>query len=197
MFKKTIANDDGRRRRQETTRQIRKAKKDENLLKRRMAVPAITPSSSDDTDTMSGGKKTSYSVADIPELTKTLKNPTATEEQKEEATRAFRRILSVEANPPVDEVLQAGVLPDFIHNLTANPQASNLIFESAWALTNIASTSQTGAVVNAGAVGPLIQLLRHAVPDVREQAAWCLGNIAGDSTDFRDHLLQQGALEPL
>jgi hypothetical protein len=163
-----------------------------------MAAPgSITPvSSTDDSDPMVE-KKTTYNVTDIPELTKMMKSTTATQQQKEGATRGFRKILSVELNPPVDAVLQAGVLPDLIHNLTANPQASNLIFESAWALTNIASTSQTTAVVNAGGIGPLIQLLKHAVGDVREQAAWCLGNIAGDNTNFRDHLLQQGALEPL
>ena len=71
------------------------------------------------------------------------------------------------------------------------------MFESAWALTNIASTDKTTAVVDALAVPPLIDLLRHEVPDLREQAAWCLGNIAGDSRVLRDHLLSQGILEPL
>jgi hypothetical protein len=32
---------------------------------------------------------------------------------------------------------------------------------------------------------------------VREQSAWCLGNIAGDSPEFRDYVLQCGALRPL
>ena len=34
-------------------------------------------------------------------------------------------------------------------------------------------------------------------PDVREQAIWALGNIAGDSPTCRDHVLQAGALYPL
>lgn len=33
--------------------------------------------------------------------------------------------------------------------------------------------------------------------DVREQAVWALGNIAGDSPQCRDYVLQQGALRPL
>ena len=33
--------------------------------------------------------------------------------------------------------------------------------------------------------------------DVREQCAWCLGNIAGDGAELRDHVLQCGALPPL
>jgi len=64
-------------------------------------------------------------------------------------------------------------------------------------LTNIASTSKTYVVVDAGAVEPLTQLLRHENPDVREQAAWCLGNIAGDKQEFRDLLLHHGIIEPL
>lgn len=164
-----------------------------------MAAPStITPvSSSDDTETMSGGKKAFYTVGDIPALTETLKSSSSSEQQQEEAIRGFRRILSVERNPPVDEVLQAGVLPDLIHHLLSNPHAHTKIFESAWALTNIASTSRTAAVVEGGAVGPLIQLLRHHNADVREQAAWCLGNIAGDNIDYRNYLLQENILEPL
>ena len=33
--------------------------------------------------------------------------------------------------------------------------------------------------------------------DVREQCAWCLGNIAGDCTELRDLVLQHGAMQPL
>lgn len=53
-------------------------------------------------------------------------------------------------------------------------------FEAAWALTNIASTCKTDAVVQHGAVPPLVRNLRHHNQDLREQCAWCLGNIAGD-----------------
>lgn len=59
-------------------------------------------------------------------------------------------------------------------------------FEAAWALTNIASTSETRAVVNDGAVPALVRNLHHHNPDLREQCAWCLGNIAGDSAVSND-----------
>jgi hypothetical protein len=187
---------EGRRRREETTRQIRKSKKEESLLKRRglnqeKETPEIGSSGSELSQRKLG------TVNDIPELTRMLTLPASTDTERIEATRGFRRILSVERDPPVDEVLNAGVLPHFVHNLTANPQASVLIFESAWALTNIASTQKTNVVVEAGAVRPLIQLLQHEGVDIREQSAWCLGNIAGDNKEFRDHLLNEGILNPL
>ena len=133
-------------------------------------------------------------VNDITEMTQILLSPNSSVESKVEATRGFRRVLSVERDRPVNAVLEAGVLPYFVINLTANPALSDLIFESAWALTNIASTSKTGAVVEGGGVPPLIQLLRHENADVREQAAWCLGNIAGYSIEYRNLVLKEQAM---
>ena len=52
-------------------------------------------------------------------------------------------------------------------------------------------------VVDAGAVQEFIKLLSSPVLDVRKQAVWALGNIAGDGPVFRDYVLQQGGLGPL
>jgi importin subunit alpha-1 len=199
-FKKTMDDKEGRRRREETTRQIRKSKKEESLRKRRMGANQAENVAIPSTGSDNGDKKptkTTNTINDIPELRRILTSTASTNEEVVEATRGLRRILSVERDPPVDEVLNAGVLPNLVRNLIANPSDVPLIFESAWALTNIASTSRTNVVVESEAVGPLIQLLRHENADVREQSAWCLGNIAGDNKEFRDHLLQAGVLEPL
>ena len=51
------------------------------------------------------------------------------------------------------------------------------------------------ALVEAGAVPLLIRLLNDAEWEVREQAVWALGNVAGDGASCRDFLLRSGCLE--
>jgi len=51
--------------------------------------------------------------------------------------------------------------------------------------------------VRAGAVPAFKELLISPSDDVKEQAVWALGNIAGDSFQCRDHILEHGVMEYL
>jgi importin subunit alpha-6/7 len=174
-------------------------------------------------------------VDQLPALVAGIRSNNST--QQLEATGAIRRLLSAERQPPIDRVIESGILPDLMQflmrydigllclyqslfqqfvagnyicilvELVLHPFLSSFLicrtsepklqFEAAWALTNIASGTSlhTRTVVEHGAVPIFVELLRSPSEEVREQAVWALGNIAGDSPDLRDLVLRSGALE--
>lgn len=190
-MKKGISADAGRRRRGESAIQLRKAQKEEGLAKRRNLATDEVPPSTTDPAIQAGTKAT---AADIPSLCMQLQSQDLAIQLT--AIKTFRRLLSVEKCPPVMECLNAGAISIFI-TMLQRFDSPELQFEAAWALTNIASTEHTALVAQLGGVPHLVKLLTSNVPDVREQSAWCLGNIAGDGPELRDLVLGCGALAPL
>jgi importin subunit alpha-1 len=71
-----------------------------------------------------------------------------------------------------------------------------LQMEATWALTNIASgtNTQCQSIVDKGGIPILIKLLSSPLETNVEQAVWGLGNIAGDSHYNRDIILKHGGL---
>ena len=172
--------------------EIRKANKDDHLFDRRKSIDI-------DDEPLGPLQEPNQQAAANMTVEDIVNGINSGDNNKEiTATRAARIILSGRKSPPIDIFINAGVVPKLVRflNRTANP---DLQFESAYILTNIAAgtSAQTKAVVNAGAVAGFILLLGSPHTVVVEQAVWALGNIAGDSSKLRDHVIQAGIIKPI
>merc|ERR1711977_260866 len=198
--KKTIDADEARKKREEVSIEIRKSKREENLQKRRqfrqqmdgtggqggqnVAQPTLANQDMANSSSTTQANSIAQKLEMLPQMVQGVWSGVS--EHQLEATVWFRKLLSIERNPPIAEVLQRNDIPQ-------------LQFEAAWALTNIASgtSEHTKVVIQNGAVPIFVHLLSSPSEDVREQAVWALGNIAGDSPKCRDLVLNSGAMQPL
>lgn len=183
--------DNLRRRCTETCVELRKQKKIEQVFKRRNICDENEISKSAHVSV------SSHSAVLLNEIFAVI-NTAQNYDDILPAVRTIRKILSEIRNPPIDDVVNANLVPFLISylDLDNNPQ---LQFEAAWAITNIASgTSQhTQYIVELGVVPKLIRLLSSTNAIVYDQAVWALGNIAGDCAEMREYVTKLGIIEPL
>lgn len=179
-----------RRRKEEEGVELRKSRREEQLLKRRNITESV--SSPFEQESLV------FFPPDTPLdlLARGLHSPDT--QQQIEALQMIRKILCVEVDPPISEVIESGTLPKLVQLLEMD-YSPVIQLESAWVLTNVASGSHyhTRCVIEHGAVAPLIRLLSSPHSSVREQAVWALGNISGDGPECRDIVLGLGAIDPL
>ncbi|KAM3826471.1 importin subunit alpha-8 [Vipera latastei] len=180
-----------RRRKIEVKVELRKARKDEQILKRRnicfLAEASLSPEK-DEKNVV-----TQISLIDIVEL---INSDDLFLQLK--AAQAVRKMLSKQKNPPINQVIESGIIPKLVEFLYYH-DTPNLQFEAAWALTNVASgnSKQTKAVVDANGIQGLVVLLSSPHIHICEQSVWALGNIAGDGPICRDTLISFGVIPPI
>lgn len=186
--------EDLRRRRTEVSVELRKARKDDQLCKRRNLDLDDEPSSP--LQEKGPNKPQPTPTMPIEDIIAGIQGEV--QETQLVATQACRRLLSREKQPPIADIIDAGVIPRLVQFLLIEENPT-LQFEAAWALTNVASgtSEQTRIVVKFGAVGPLVKLLSSEYTNVAEQAVWALGNIAGDGSEMRDLVIDNGCIPPL
>ncbi|GAV91800.1 Arm domain-containing protein/IBB domain-containing protein, partial [Cephalotus follicularis] len=186
-YKVAVDADEGRRRREDNMVEIRKSKREESLQKKhrdglqqhQLPLSSLHSSKLESLPAMVAGVWSDDSNLQL------------------EATTQFRKLLSIERSPPIDEGIQSGVVPWFVEFLTR--EDSPKLQVRICALTKIASgtSENTKVVFDHGAVLIFVKLLGSPGDVVCEQAVWALGNVAGDSPQYQDIVPGHGALLPL
>ncbi|XP_010474848.1 PREDICTED: importin subunit alpha-6 [Camelina sativa] len=194
-YKVSVDADEGRRRREDNMVEIRKNKREENLQKKRREG-FTAPLASQLGQGFSSSLPTETRLENLQQLV--IGVSSEDRDAQLAATAGLRRLLSIERSPPITEVVQSGVVPRLVQFLSRD-DFTQLQFEAAWALTNIASgtSEDTKVIIESGAVPSFIKLLSSPSEEVREQAVWALGNVAGDSPICRDHVLGCDAMMSL
>ncbi|MBA0674776.1 hypothetical protein Goari_016354, partial [Gossypium aridum] len=166
-YKVTVDAEEGRRRREDNMVEIRKNRREENLLKKRREG-LLAQQQPQQQQLLSSTADSEKNLESLPAMVAGLWSDDRNAQL--EATTQFQKLLSIDHGPPINEVVQSGVVPRFVEFL-ARDDFPQLQFEAAWALTNIAAgtSDNTKVVIDHGAVPVFVKLLASPADDVREQ----------------------------
>lgn len=190
-YSNPFASDDYKKRKDQHEVELRKSKRADLAIKRRnLAVPEK------EWIPVNEHFKESYTLEDLSSLLQAANSSQDTDLLM--AAQGFRKLLSIKVNPPIQNVIDAGVIP-FLITWIQRSDYPQLQYEASWCLTNIASGNhmQTLAIIEKGAVPVLVNMLSSPLDELKEQSIWTLGNIGADSAHCRDLILQFGAMRGL
>jgi importin subunit alpha-6/7 len=223
-FKQPVTHNHARQNRLTSTLEIRKTKKDQRMKARRMQGTSpreqqmLLVQQQQQQQDLHNDQPTMVQLVDLPRNKQHENSATVIQRcmgtmqqwwspaaheaplplqptnEVQEAMKDFRRLMANGDNPPVQEILLAGALP-YMAMCLAYDSHPDLQFQTAWALTNIASTCHSQQVFDEpGVVDQSVRLLMTS-PGValREQCAWLLSNMAGDGLVIRNALLANPA----
>jgi len=118
---------------------------------------------------------------------------------RREIADVFKSVLGKGGGVQIDEIIELGVIPRFVEFLQCHDDPI-LQIEASMILNSIVTSEKsehTEAVVEAGALPHLVQLLRSTNETANLQAAWVLNNIASESVVYRDRVVVEQGLSAL
>ncbi|KAJ3446880.1 importin alpha [Anaeramoeba flamelloides] len=134
---------------------------------------------------------------EIPNYVDKMKNGNL--EEKYKATQQIRILLSVEKDPPIENILKCEGIFTTLDQFLDLDEKQELQFEALWCISNIlaGSTEDVKRVIEAGSLPKLIKFLDSSKNALQEQCICAIGNIAGDCAELRDRVLEHEVIPKL
>ena len=102
----------------------------------------------------------------------------------------LRKLLTIESNPPIKEIIELNIVPELI-NLLDNP-LYEFKYEATYCLCNIASGTpeQAQNIIIYGGIPKILNLLDCSVEEIKSQTIWLVSNLVSDSEKIREALIE-------
>ena len=198
LYKKTPTVEEAQERRRVKGFTIRKERRDALLASKRHCRSSGNelPSSDDDGvyhyDLAAAQR---HNLEQLQQAVAILQQTSQPLDVRRAALESVRQCLCSD-EPPVEAAIELGVVP-FVIEFLQRPDHQAQV-DAAWCITNLAATDAphlTQAVVPSLPI--LVSLLSSSLPELQEQCAWALGNIAGDNAALRNAVVAAGAIPAL
>lgn len=113
----------------------------------------------------------------LEEFITKIKNNTNIQHQYEGLV-GLRKLLSLTINPPVQEIIDYGIIPIFLSFLELSfPEFQ---YETLWCIINL-GPDQANSLINIGGIPKIVKLLNTSIEQLLNQTIWTLGNLASNS----------------